>query len=854
MTFDRTRQSVRRGSPIAYAVTAILSAASAMPARAATTSEGLEEVVVTAQRRETSLQTTAIAITAVTGEKLAEDKIFTVGDLANSVPAFSLTALTGLDLELNIRGITNTRLDSPSADPSVGTFVDGVYIGRTGDYNFDFYDLERIEVIRGPQGVLLGKNVVGGALSIITAAPKFENSGEAMLSFGNYHAITATGHVTGGLTDDLAGRFSFQARRRDGYARDVLHNRDVENLDSFQGRAQLLWEPGDSGWHVRGILDYSNDSTNGINTVAIDGGTKECETSYLRTNCTRPWSNLRAYLGITDPRENIAQSIQYQGQPRINQFMERDGSGLTLDVEKDFSAFTFNSLTGYRQANSKQVYDQTGAGPEALGWDVARWQAYVAWTDVNFGPTGQPCAPTNAACSFRVYNNGRFLFAQPVGEAIDATSFSQEFRITSKPSDSRFDWIGGVYYKKDDIEKTDRFIGENFLGTIFPGGNNPLSTLSGENRWENEGENENMAVFGQVGFKFTDSLKLNVGLRYTSDDKQGTVSGLVITTGDRFSPNDPRPNVTMEGLCRAPDGTIIRTPGGSTGVAVCAAPNKWIYSTGTGYTTNYGEKWTEVTPQATLEWTITPEMFAYATYSEGFKGGGFDDTPANVAQATTPFDPEKAKNYEIGIKSDFFDNRFRVNADVFFMDYTNLQVTQTNAACLCNITDNAASAEIKGVEAEFSYLPIESLRLSLSGSFVDAKYKDFLESAKDPTTGLQLDSSDNRMQRTPETQVSGGVDYTMSLGNWGKALNFRVNYTWQSDMYWATDNIASEPSYGLLDARVALGPEDAPWQFSIWGRNVTDELYRTNIISFFGEEVSQFGPPRTYGVDFTFKF
>ncbi len=841
MTLDRMRQSVRRGSPIAYAVTAILSAASAMPVQAQT-SEGLEEVVVTAQRRETSLQTTAIAITAYTGAALAEDKIFTVGDLANSVPSFSLTALTGLDLELNIRGITNTRLDSPSADPSVGTFVDGIYIGRTGDYNFDFYDLERIEVIRGPQGVLLGKNVVGGALSIITAAPKFDDSGEAMLSFGNYHAITASGHVTGGLTDEVAGRFSFQARRHDGYARDVLHQRDVEDLSSFQGRAQLLWEPGDDGWRVRGIFDYSEDSNNGINTVAVAGGTPECETSYLRTNCTRPWSNLREYLGITDERENLAQSIQYKGKSRINQFMRRDGTGLTLDVEKDFSLFTFNSLTGYRAAQSKQVYDQTGAGPEALNWDVAQWAAYIAWMNAKYGVR----PPTS--------NNGQFLFAQPVGEAIDATSFSQEFRFTSKPSDSRFDWIGGVYYKNDNIEKTDRFIGENFLGAVIPGGNNPLSTLSGENRWENDGENENMAVFGQVGFKFTDTLKLNVGLRYTSDEKTGTVSGLVVETGDRFSPNDPRANVTIEALCRAPDGTIIRTATGGTGVATCLAPNAWIFAEGTGFETDYEEKWTQLTPQATLEWAITPEIFTYLTYSEGFKGGGFDDTPANVAQATTPFDPEEAINYELGIKSDFFDNRFRVNADVFFMDYTNLQVTQTNAACLCNITDNAASAEITGVEAEFQYLPIDSLRLSLAGSYVDAKYKDFLESAINPSTGQRLDSSDNRMQRTPETQVSGGVDYTMGLGSWGEALNFRLNYTWQSDMYWATDNIASEDSYGLLDARVALSPEGAPWQVAVWGRNVTDELYRTNIISFFGEEVSQFGVPRTYGVDFTFKF
>jgi iron complex outermembrane receptor protein len=841
MTFDRMRVSVRRGSPIAYAVAAVLSAAAALPARAQTT-EGLEEVIVTAQRRETSLQTTAVAISAYTGQQLAEDKVFTVSDLANSVPAFSFTANTPLDAELNIRGITNTRLDAPSADPSVGTFVDGVYIGRTGDYNFDFYDLERIEVIRGPQGVLLGKNVVGGALSIITAAPKFDPSGEAMLSFGNYNAITAAGHVTGGLSDDVAGRLSFQARRRDGYARDVLHQRDVEDLSSFQGRAQLLWEPGESGWSVRGIFDYSEDSTNGINVVAIDGGTKECETSYLRTNCTRPWSNLRAYLGITDPRENIAQSIQYKGKNRIDQFMERDGMGLTLDIEKDFSFATFNSLTGYRTAQSKQVYDQTGAGPEALNWEVPQWLAYIAWMNARYG-TRPPAS-----------NNGQFLFAQPVGEAVDATSFSQEFRFTSKPSDSRFDWIGGVYYKADDITKIDRFIGENFLGAVLPGGNNPLSTLSGENRWENEGENENMAVFAQVGFKFTDSLKLNVGVRYTSDEKKGNVSGLVVETGDRFSPNDPRANVTIEALCRAPDGTIIRTPTGGTGVATCTAPNQWIFAEGTGFATDYSEKWTEVTPQATLEWTISPEMFAYVTYSEGFKGGGFDDTPANVAQAITPFDPEKAKNYEIGIKSDFWDNRFRVNADVFFMDYTNLQVTQTNAACLCNITDNAASAEITGVEAEFALIPMDDLRLTLSGSFVDAKYKDFIESAIDPTTGLNLDSSDNRMQRTPETQVSGGIDYTLGLGSWGKALNFRVNYTWQSDMYWATDNIAKEDSYGLVDARIGLAPDNAPWQVAVWGKNLSDELYRTNIISFFGEEVSQFGAPRTYGVDFTFKF
>lgn len=797
----------------------------------------LEEVTVTAQRRETSLQTTAVAISAYTGEMLAEDKMYGVGDLANSVPAFSMTALSPLDMELNIRGITNTRLDSPSADASVGTFVDGVFVGRAGDYNFDLYDLARIEVIRGPQGVLLGKNVVGGAISIITAAPEFDTSGQLLASYGNYEAMLLSGFVTGGLSDTVAGRFSFQARKRDGFAEDVLHNRDVEDIESYQARAQLLWNGGDTGWMVRGILDYSQDESNGINTVAVDGGTRSCETTYLRTNCTRPWSNVRAYLGLTDPRQNMAQSVQYQGEDRIQQFLDRDNWGLTLDIEKDLGSFAFNSLTSYREVESGQLYDQTGIGPEALGWDLAQWGAYIAFVNARYGTR----PPTS--------NNGQFLFAQPVGEQIDGNAFSQEFRITSKPGDSRWDWIAGVFYKKDEVDKTDRFIGENFLGAVLPGGNNPLSTLSGENRWINEGEVENIAGFAQVGFKFTQDLKLSVGVRYTEDEKKGNVSGFVVATGDRFSPNDPRPNVTIEGLCRRPDGTAVApTP------AACVAPNQWIYAAGTGFETPYSSKWEETTPQATLEWTVNEDVFLYGTVAKGFKGGGFDDTPANPAQATTPYNPETVWNYELGIKTDLFDNRVRLNADVFYMDYKDLQVTQTNAACLCNLTDNAASAEIKGMEAEFTVAITDSLRFNLAGSYVDAKYKDFIESALDPTTGLRLDSSDNRLQRTPETQLSAGIDFALPLGSWQDALKVRVDYAWQSDMFWATDNVAKEDAYGLLDARIALAPQDAPWQVALWGKNITDELYRVNIISFFGEEVSQFGAPRTYGVDFIWKF
>jgi iron complex outermembrane receptor protein len=834
MTSVHTRSLVRIGTPPACAVAATLAFAAAAPAARSqqSTEGGLEEVVVTATRREANLQTIPVAVSAFTGQALADDKLFSAQDLANATPSFSFTAFTPLDQELNIRGITNTRLDSPSSDPSVGTFVDGVYIGRTGDYNFDFYDLERVEVIRGPQGVLLGKNVVGGALSVITASPSQETSSEVTASYGNYSAMLISGYVNGGLTDTLSGRLSVQYRKHDGYAEDVLHHRDVEDLDSKQLRGQLLWEPGD-GWRIRGILDYTDDDSNGMNAVAVDGGTTSCETTYLRTNCTRPWSNLRAYLGLTDPRQSMPQSVTLKDSPLRQQYLTRTGHGATLDISKQLNWATFNSLTGYRSVKTSQLFDQPGIGVEALSYSVPAWLAFSAALDARYG-----VRPSSS-------NQGSVLFELANGEQTDADSISQEFRLTSN-TDGRFDWIVGAYYKHDSVDKKDQFFSENFFGAFA--NNQPipnfLSTTSGQSNWINDAKLNNYAVFGQLGFKFTDSLKLSVGLRQTWDKKEGNVQGLVVETGDRFNPNDPRAVVQMETLCRSPAGAVVTVPPGGQ----CLAPNKWTYGEGEGFRTGYSADWNELTPQATLDWRVTDDFYTYLTYSVGFKGGGFDDSPGNIPQATTPFDPEKAKNYELGIKWMTWDRRLRINADVFYMDYTDLQVIQTNAACLCNQTDNAASAEIKGVEAEFELAPVAGLRLSLGGSYVDATYKDFIESAIDPTTGLRLDSSDNNLQRTPDTQLSAGIDYRIGM------VGFNVNYSWQSDMFWATDNIAKEDSYGLVDARIAYGPEDRAWSVAVWGKNLTDELYRVNIIPFFGDEISQFGPPRTYGIDVTLRY
>lgn len=756
-----------------------MGAATVANAQAIEASGVLEEIVVTAQKREVGLQSAPVAISAFSGEDLQRNRIFSVSDLAGATSALSFTALSPLDQEVNIRGITNTRLDSPSGEAAVGTFVDEIYIGRNGGMSTDYYDIERIEVIRGPQGVLLGKSVVGGALSIITAKPEFDNSGGIALALGNYDSQLISGYVTGGLNDDWAARLSFQGRARDGYAKDALHDRDLEDLESKQLRAQLLYQPDEGGWSGRLVVDYNKDTTNGINVVVI----ADDITGGFRP---RPWSQMRELLNLTDPRVSVPEETQYAGDPApLNQYLIRESVGMALNIERSFDTFVFNSITGYRDARTRSLYDQTGGGPDVFDDPEIFGVTFADFLAFN------PLAAT-------------FFFSEPVNEEADVSAFSQEFRLTST-SEGSFDWIVGLYLKHDEIDKLDRFVGEGITGA--------LPTLSGESHWLNLGENTNLAAFGQVGWRFSDEWKLSAGLRWSSDKKEGHVTGTAVATGDRFNPDDPVPLTPLSGA----------------------------------YETEYGETWTKVTPQATLEYSPTENLFVYGTVSTGFKGGYFQDTANSAFAASFPTRPEEVTNFEVGLKTDFADGRARLSAAAFFMDYTDLQVEQTNQDCLCNLTENAADAEILGFEAELTVAATENLLINVSGSVLDTEYVEFLESSG-------VDSSGNPLQRTPESQFGASIDYTVNTGQWGDALNFYVAYSWRSKMPWQPANLNFEGSFDLIDARITLAPEEAQWSASIWGKNLTDELYRVNIIPFFGEEVSQFGAPRTYGVELRYSF
>jgi len=780
-------QASARSRMLAVPMTALAAAIgsitlSNLAAAQSETSFRLEEVLVTAQRRERGLQDSPIAVTAVTGDTLRAGNVLSYADLARATAGVTFTEGSPLDQELAIRGVVSVRIDSPTSDPSIGIFVDNVYVGRTGQLNTDFYDIDRVEIIRGPQGVLLGKGVVGGAFSILTAAPERERGGLISASYGNYNDMKTFGHVTGALTDTVSGRMSFQVQSRDGFSKDILNDRDLEDKTSKQVRGQLLYQPEEGDLSARLIVEYAEDSSNGIHRI---GENINPDFAGLKA-FSRGRERVAALRGGLSRRESLSTHPTFVGDTEpTSQFLERESWAVSLLVEKAFTdSLTLNSITGWRRGKSGNLYSQTGIDPRNP----------FSLQDRSVG----------------------LLFDSIVSEIEDFKQLSQEVNLTYDSPDSRIDWLVGAYYQDTPIRKQDKFNAHS--QPVVPGTQIFAQNLSGESFWYNSGATETTAAFGQVGFKITEALKATVGGRYTKDKKDGRVRGLSTATGDFFNPNS----------------TVALTP--------LAA----FYRVGQGFLENYDNSWKEFTPQGIVEYRFSDDFFTYFNVAKAFKGGGFEDTPANPQAAVLSFDPEKVTSYELGAKSEFLDGRARINAAAFYMDYVDLQVTQTSAACLCNITDNAADAIVKGVELEAQFALTRDLRLFGAATYTDTKYENFVDS-------LGNDNSGNRLQRTPKVQYNAGFDYTTDFMGWSDGLSIWMNYAYQGMFRWDPDNITKEPGYGLLDGRISISPREN-LTISAFGKNILGKNYRVFVINFFADEVAALGAPSTYGIEITARF
>ncbi len=721
----------------------------------------LEEVLVTAEKREASLQDTPISISAFNNEDLEKFGISNLADVQFSVPNMAMRQFPNSQsaLRIFIRGIGNNDVQI-TQDPAVGVYLDGIYVSRSSGLANQIVDPERIEVLRGPQGTLYGRNATGGAINIIPKAPTGEFNWLQNFTMGNYGRRVISTNVN--FPESAAGmafKLGYIYSERDGWVKNLGEGPDFGDERKQGARLALRYDLSEDI-----TLDYSFDHTD--NTIGTFYYQTIGEANAGFENVTRSPD----FIDEVNPRVPVKESG-----------LRVDGHGLILNWEVNDSMVA-KSLTGYREM------------------DESIYQDYSA----NQGTD-------------RLFANDPFETRH--------RQFSQEFQISGNTLSDQLNYLVGVYYFEEfGREHTTDFIAlaaETFSGPLpLP---IPVSAfvepISDELQTRTTyAGNEAWAVFGQLTYTpaFLDSRgHLTLGVRKTEDKRY--VRG---TRSNGFW------------------GTVI---GGENFENVEA---KADYS--------------NTSPALTLAWDLLDNANIYIKYVEGYRTGGFSGRGVSAASLTTPIDEESVTNNELGIKSQWFDNRLRFNAAYFESDYDDIQLSfasQGNPADV--VVFNAGKASINGFEADIVAALTHDLLLTLNYAMLDTD----VEEVTNPNTGAN-DAEGYALPGAPDSSYMLDLTYTPMV--WGAvSLLANVNYSWR-DSQWPASNAsvisdAEIKSYGLLNAR--LGLRDIPFMggllaVSAWGKNLGNEEYQLDIIGAFpwSTRVGAFGEPKSYGLDVNYRF
>ncbi len=691
----------------------------------------LEEVLVVAQKRTESLQDVPVSVTAFSQEMMDKAGIVGIDNIAQFTPGFSMTSYNKATPQPYIRGI-GTNVSGAGDDPSVAMFVDEVYISRPGAFDANLFDLQRIEVLRGPQGTLFGKNVVGGAIIVSTSMPNTEElEVKAQVDVGNYDQLGLQAYVSGPLTDNIAGKLALAHHERDGYIKNTVTGNKLNDDDSQDARLGLLWDASDAVT-VNWSADISKIRNAGVGRV-LEG---EPLNAFLFPGAKSP------SLNTPDKTESV-----------LDGYTDRDTWGTTLRINWEQPYGTWTSVTGYRENDYKFLDDFIPAEDQL---------SYL----VNFVDEQQ-------------------------------SQFSQEIRLASPDSAGDWEWLVGLYYFNDDINRLESWDSTGLSAPLML----VFGVPGGLAQWNANNETESTAAFGQLSYNL-ENWRFTLGGRYTSETKDFALQ----TSG--FEP---------------------------------------LFGMFSPFSINEKEDWDNFSGKFSVDYMGVEDVLIYLSVSEGFKSGSFNSVAPNADLAAQSLDPELATQIELGLKSQWLDNRLRLNAAAFDIDYTDLQVFTSDG--LEQIVDNAGEATSRGIELEVIALPIADLELSATYAYLDATYDKFV------TGGL--DFSGNNLTRSPKNSYTLSADYGFSLGD-SADVSLRMDYLYQDKFFRESSNVdlTTIDSYGLLNARMSVATMNGNWELSLWGKNLTDEEYdvfRSNLSDFASPTASAVkGAPRTYGVTFTY--
>ncbi len=689
-------------------------------------SQVIDEIMVTAQKRVTNMQDTALAITAFTGEDLAKSGITSSMDLQLHTPGLVVSSNGGWGLPY-LRGV-GTDIIGPGVDSSVAIYVDGVYQARNAGKIQQLVDVERVEVLKGPQGILYGRNSIGGAINIISRAPSDDLSASIDVEYGNFDQKTIRSSIGGPLVEDkLSALLSLVYTDNDGYTEDLLSGDRYQFIDTISLRGSFA-------------LNLTDNLDARINVSLVDS---DSSFAYTPINpATNPVFSVFGAALIDDPRK------VRNDHPNQQQTME---VGVNAKLTWNLNDLTITSNTAFKKNEHKLICDLDGTEIPII------------------------------SCGSVTFDD------EPFEE--DSDFFSQELVITSQNSE-RFEWTGLIYYMNEDA-------------TLF--GRNDLPLFGLITRTNAAVKAEAFAGAGQVTYFLTDKFSLTAGIRVSHETK------------------------SIKNSKTAVDGSLIG-----------AGEEK--------------ASWTVATPKFVIQYSPTDNIMAYVSASRGFKSGGF-----NAFEIQSSFDEETLWSYEAGIKSTLLDRRLRANLTAFHYDYNNLQINQwqTIPSGILGIVDNAGQASVNGFELELLMKPTSNFQLEVGLAFLDAKFDEFVSIDPDrPEDGL-LDRVGNALPRAPDFTANVAAEYSIPVGSAGN-LVLRGEYYHRDKLFITQfeDDRASVEAIDLLNARISFESADGQWHAAIYGKNLTDKDYAQHIITIQAllGQVALFAPPRTYGIQFGYKF
>lgn len=807
---------------------------------AATDEAAVDEdvIVVTATKREQTLEEVPVAVSVTSSAEIERAQVRDLNDLQTLVPSLRVSQLqSSANTNFIIRGFGNGA-NNPGIEPSVGVFIDGVYRSRSAAQIGDLPNLQRVEVLRGPQSTLFGKNASAGVISIVTAAPQFEFGGSAELSYGNFDAIVAKADVTGPISDTLAFSLAGNYNKRDGYGINLADGSRTNERNRWGTRGQLLFQPSDTV-SFRFIADYDKIDENCCFVGNVVDG---------------PTGNAIRALGGRVNSGGINTYREYYNFPSTN---EIENYGVSLQGDIDFDALKLTSISAYRESH----------------------------------------ALTNADSDFTSAD----LIGQNRGD-VDIKTITQELRLTSDFDGPINFLLGGYYFKEDIRNQQALTFGRDFrnyanlLSGGAYGGNEALIRLlsglpaatpttqfgaQGQGRFEDwDYGNTAWSIFGSVDWELTDRLVLTGGFNYTKD-KKDVLSNTVTT--DVFSSVDlvrvgaaagvPGPFRTV--TCTAATGPACNPFLGLRPLQFIPPFLNIPNAVESGKTSD--SDWSY---SIRLAYEATDNINVYASYGTGFKATSWNlsidsspfaadfipgspfavpapaaspirtaagaNLPNNLTTGTRYANPENATVMEAGVKARWDNVAF--NLTVFEQSIKGFQGNAFIGTGF--VLTNAGKQSTFGIEFDGSVTPIEPLRINLDFTYLDPKYDSYVGSAFGDLSGRQPAG-------IPELSMTIGATYTHEMAN-SNALILSADYHHESQV--ALDDNPANAQYqrevNALNASLTYRL-DMGLQFTLWGRNLTDSRYITTIFPSVAQAGSISGyptQPRTYGASVKYKF